>query len=96
VDIEGIFDPVLKNIEELVLKQMDQLAPLGLSSKASYSVLRAEGTYCLSQALILAGGLGSSKYLFRELDKRFPNLNLIQPPDAQACYSLGLKMAYSD
>jgi hypothetical protein len=45
VDIEGIFDPVLKNIEELVLKQMDQLAPLGLSSKASYSVLRAEGTY---------------------------------------------------
>jgi hypothetical protein len=45
VDIEGIFDPVLRNIEELVLKQMDQLAPLGLFSKASYSVLHAEGTY---------------------------------------------------
>ncbi|KAL3493522.1 hypothetical protein BJX62DRAFT_235123 [Aspergillus germanicus] len=38
------------------------------------------------KALILTGGLGSSKYLFRELEKRLPNLKLIQPPDAGALY----------
>ncbi|KAL3449233.1 hypothetical protein BJX65DRAFT_306290 [Aspergillus insuetus] len=68
--IESIFEPAISGIEKLIIKQMDHLATSGLSSKASYS------------ALILVGGLGSSKYLLRELDKRFPNLKLIQPPDA--------------
>ncbi|KAJ0415894.1 hypothetical protein BJY00DRAFT_250348 [Aspergillus carlsbadensis] len=65
-EIDGIFEPAIQGIEELVLGQMGHLANYGL----------------FPQALILVGGLGSSKYLLSALEKRMPNLKLIQPPDA--------------
>lgn len=89
--IQEIFDPVVSDVEKLVRGQVESVAKNGKTAKVSihpiglgdcvlvcYSVL----IYSFAQAILLVGGFGSSEYLFRRLKKAFPNMLVMQPPNA--------------
>ncbi|KAL4925366.1 Hsp70 family protein [Aspergillus undulatus] len=64
-DVEGIFDPIVRQIEDLVSGQILAVLREGLSAKT----------------IILVGGFGASEYLFHRLQKATPNAKVLQPPD---------------
>ncbi|KAI2741395.1 hypothetical protein DTO013E5_4559 [Penicillium roqueforti] len=64
--VKGIFDPIIKQIENLVAEQRTSVKVAGLSTKA----------------IILVGGLGASGYLFKRLQAAFNDIQIMQPPNA--------------
>ncbi|KAH2440572.1 hypothetical protein KXW63_000970, partial [Aspergillus fumigatus] len=65
-DVERIFDPIVCDVEELIAGQVASITRVGLSI----------------EAIILVGGFGSSEYLFRRVQKQYPTIKVLQPPDA--------------
>ncbi|PKY05178.1 actin-like ATPase domain-containing protein [Aspergillus campestris IBT 28561] len=65
--IQEIFDPVVDDVERLVRGQVESVAKNGKTPKVT---------------ILLVGGFGSSEYLFRKLKKAFPNILVMQPPNA--------------
>ncbi|KFY95920.1 hypothetical protein V500_02611 [Pseudogymnoascus sp. VKM F-4518 (FW-2643)] len=65
-DIATIFDPVIRDIESLVHTQLKN------AKLAGYNV----------KAILLVGGFGSSTYLYRRLQKKFSDIEIMQPPNA--------------
>ncbi|KAI9043281.1 Hsp70 family protein [Aspergillus affinis] len=65
-DLENIFEPIIRDVEELVAGQIADITRLGRSTKA----------------IVLVGGFGSSHYLFRRLQEGNPAVRIVQPEDA--------------
>ncbi|PLB55168.1 actin-like ATPase domain-containing protein [Aspergillus steynii IBT 23096] len=65
-DLERIFEPIVRDVEELVAGQVATIAQRGFSTKA----------------IILVGGFGSSPCLFNRLKKGHPTARILQPQDA--------------
>ncbi|KAJ5964982.1 uncharacterized protein N7479_004858 [Penicillium vulpinum] len=64
--VKGIFDPIIKQIENLVTKQRMSVKAAGHATKA----------------IILVGGLGASVYLFKRLQAASDGIQIMQPPNA--------------
>ncbi|KAH8428085.1 Hsp70 family protein [Aspergillus melleus] len=65
-DLESIFEPIVRDVEQLVAGQVANIKRLGRSTKA----------------IVLVGGFGSSHYLFRRLQEGNPTVKILQPEDA--------------
>jgi hypothetical protein len=66
-DLKGIFDPVILRVLVLIQLQLEKIR-------------KASQTNGLP--LLLVGGFGSSEYLRRQIEAKFPTCMVIQPPDA--------------
>lgn len=64
--VQGIFDPVVQSVINLVQGQVRQIQVAGHSL----------------QAILLVGGFGSCEYLYRRLRRAYPKVTVMQPPDA--------------
>ncbi|CAI7612588.1 unnamed protein product [Penicillium bialowiezense] len=64
--VKGIFDPIVKEIEELIADQWLRVREKNLSIKV----------------ILLVGGLGSSEYLFRRLRDTFDGIEVMQPKNS--------------
>ncbi|KAL4919228.1 hypothetical protein BDW62DRAFT_209940 [Aspergillus aurantiobrunneus] len=67
-DVEGIFEPIVRQIEELVAQQRSAIHESGTSAKA----------------VLLVGGFGASEYLFHRLQRANPPVTILQPPNGGA------------
>jgi hypothetical protein len=63
-DIKEVFRPILEQIYELVLQQVNTASRRGKKPKA----------------ILLAGGLGGNRYLYNYLAKKFPDIEFVQRP----------------
>jgi Mg2+/citrate symporter len=64
--VQGIFDPVVQDVINLVQQQVRKIKLAGISIRA----------------ILLVGGFGGCEYLFRRLCKANPKITIMQPPDA--------------
>ncbi|PLB43257.1 hypothetical protein P170DRAFT_431217 [Aspergillus steynii IBT 23096] len=71
--VQGIFDPVIEKVKNLVATQISK-------SKALERKI---------QVIALVGGFGSSKYLFHELKAAYPRLQIMQQDNAWASAARG-------
>ncbi|KAK8008221.1 hypothetical protein PG991_010772 [Apiospora marii] len=74
-DVKSIFDPVIKDI----LRYVDQQIKSARLKRAGEDVT----------GILLVGGFGSSQYLKGEIEKSFPDVQVIQPDDAWAAIVKG-------
>ncbi|KAJ5977810.1 hypothetical protein N7501_001152 [Penicillium viridicatum] len=71
--VKGIFDPIIKQIENLVREQRMSVKEAGFATKA----------------IILVGGLGASEYLFKRLWAASDGIQIMQPPNAWSAVARG-------
>ncbi|KAL4760930.1 Hsp70 family protein [Aspergillus foveolatus] len=64
-DAEGIFEPIIGQIEDLTAQQLSAVGERGFHV----------------QNVILVGGFGASEYLYHRLMKRNPGVTIMQPPN---------------
>lgn len=64
--VQGIFDPVIQEVIDLVRGQIKSIKGKALCIKA----------------ILLVGGFGASEYLYRRLTKAYPKITIMQPPNA--------------
>lgn len=64
--VQGIFDPIVQDVLNLVQGQVRKIKVAVLSL----------------QAILLVGGFGGCEYLFRRLRRAHPKITAMQPPDA--------------
>lgn len=64
--MQGIFDPVVQEVINLVQAQVRKIKVAGLPV----------------HSILLVGGFGGSEYLYRRLRKAFPKITVMQPLDA--------------
>ncbi|CEL07319.1 hypothetical protein ASPCAL10479 [Aspergillus calidoustus] len=65
-EIAAIFDPIVRDVGELVDEQMEALAKVGF----------------VSPTILLVGGFGASEYLFRRLQEARPCIKVLQLPNS--------------
>ncbi|KAJ5207500.1 Heat shock protein 70 family [Penicillium cf. griseofulvum] len=71
--VKGIFDPIIKQVENLVAEQRMSVKATGHATKA----------------IILVGGLGASGYLFKRLQAASDGIQVMQPPNAWSAVARG-------
>ncbi|KAJ5365517.1 hypothetical protein N7517_008403 [Penicillium concentricum] len=71
--VKGIFDPIIEQIENLVVEQRTSVKAAGHTTKA----------------IILVGGLGASGYLFKRLQAASDGIQIMQPPNAWSAVARG-------
>ncbi|KAJ5877628.1 hypothetical protein N7455_001093 [Penicillium solitum] len=71
--VKGVFDPIVKQIENLVTEQKMSVKKAGFSTKA----------------IILVGGLEASEYLFKRLQAASNGIQIMQPPNAWSAVARG-------
>ncbi|KAJ5143425.1 uncharacterized protein N7515_002212 [Penicillium bovifimosum] len=71
--VQGIFDPIMKEIEDLVADQKKSV------EKDGYTI----------KAIVLVGGLGASAYLFKRLEAAFSGIEIMQPQNAWSAVARG-------
>ncbi|KAK4861131.1 hypothetical protein LT330_004047 [Penicillium expansum] len=64
--VKEIFDPIVREIENLVAEQRTSVKAAGFPTKA----------------IILVGGLGASEYLFKRIQAASDGIQIMQPPNA--------------
>ncbi|KAL7948670.1 hypothetical protein V8C42DRAFT_351698 [Trichoderma barbatum] len=74
-DVKTIFDPVIQEILSLIDEQVEQ-------AKA-----KLEGKN--PKYIFLVGGLGASNYLFERVKQMYPDIQVLQPPEAWAAIAKG-------
>lgn len=80
-DVEEIFEPVIQDVENLIAQQALEVEKRWLAIKVTD--LRLASTLLkASQAIVLVGGFGSSGYLFGRIKEAYPEIDVLQPPDA--------------
>ncbi|KAI9774152.1 MAG: hypothetical protein M1840_005245 [Geoglossum simile] len=72
-DLRSIFDPVVLRVLILIQTQIDRIRATNNSNNTAGDS---------KIPILLVGGFGSSNYLRRRIEERFPNCTVLQPPDA--------------
>ncbi|KAJ5355531.1 uncharacterized protein N7496_012743 [Penicillium cataractarum] len=88
-DVESIFRPVLRHIEELVTDQRLKAKQTGNSTKVCSPSSSVTQSLILTenyQAIVLVGGLGASEYLCKRLQKASQGVQVMQPQNAGAVH----------